>query len=190
MAIDYTALYTSAKSELLELEERKAELLRSVEELERQSVALCRTMNAIAPLIGEEIVPEPNLVEESIGMTERVRQILARSRLPLLASEIRDRLEETGVAMRSYSNPMATVHSVLRRLTEAGQAKASVESSGTKRFAIVGSVMPLTQDLGVEKIAGRSFAFGKMKGFVGVGRLTQSEKSVPVQEIPVDKNKA
>jgi DNA-binding transcriptional ArsR family regulator len=190
MAIDYTGLYTSAKAELLELEGRKAELLRGVDELDRQSVALRRTMNAIAPLIGEEIVPEPKLVEESVGMTERVRHILARSRLPLLASEIRDRLEENGLSMSSYSNPMATVHTVLRRLTEAGQAKASVEGTGTKRFAIVGSVMPLTQDLGVEKIAGRSFAIGKMKGFVGVGRLTQNKKSLPVQEIPVDKNKA
>jgi hypothetical protein len=128
--IDYRALYDNAGSELARLEAEVA--------------ALKQTIAAIAPLVGESA---PS------GLTDAVRTILAKADEPLSAGEIRDRLVGMGFDMKSYSNPLATIHTILRRLAESDEVHVQKHSN-------------------IEPIAGKRFVIGKnLKGFVGIGRI-------------------
>jgi hypothetical protein len=181
MSIDYRSWYQNAKAELLKLQEEKAELGRALADHDRQIAALIQTMNAIAPLLGEEPLesdtPPP-------GMTDSIRGILAEAKEPLSAAEIRDRLAAMGFDLNSYSNPLATIHTVLKRLVESGEAEMK-EADGAKRFAPAGKrgyVMGLTigrasREQPLDLVAGKSFAIGKeWKGVIGVGRLTRRKR--------------
>jgi hypothetical protein len=139
--IDYLSLYDNAKSELARLQNERTEL-------EKQITALTKTISAIAPLVGAG-APEA----APVGLTDAIRSILARAEGPLSASEIRDRLVEMGLDMAAYSNPLATIHTVLRRLTDSDEADVQKESK-------------------IEPIAGKRFVIGKdLKGFVGIARI-------------------
>ena len=135
--IDYRSLYDNAVSELARLEAEVA--------------ALKQTIAAIAPLVGETA---PS------GLTDAVRKILAEADEPLAASEIRDRLSTMGFDMKSYSNPLATIHTILRRLAEADEATVQKHSK-------------------IEPIAGKRFVIGKnLKGFVGIARLQRRHSGI------------
>jgi hypothetical protein len=176
MSIDYQGWYNNAKAELQRVQQEKAEMQGAIAERDKQIDALIQTLNALGKLVGEEFVaPREGEPEPPAGMTDSIRTILAQEGLtqagaPLTASEIRDRLEARGFDIKSYSNPMANIHTILRRLTESGEVETTHElnapSGGGKRFT-----MQLTKNLAVEKLAGKSFEIGKVKGFIGVGRL-------------------
>lgn len=128
--IDYRALYDNAVSELARLD--------------AEATALRQTIAALAPLVGEV---------SSAGLTDAVRSILAQADEPLSASDIRDRLAALGFDMKSYSNPLATIHTILRRLTETDEANVQKHSK-------------------VEPILGKRFVIGKnLKGLIGIARV-------------------
>ena len=55
------------------------------------------------------------------GLTDACRMVLRNANEPLTALEIRDRLIAIGLDMDRYSNALASIHTVLRRLHEAGE---------------------------------------------------------------------
>lgn len=171
MAIDYTAWYENAKSELHKVEEEKAGLQRSIALCDQQIGVLVQTMNAIAPLVGAAPLKlhASQEAEAAGGMTNSIRAVLTEAGEPLTASEIRDRLESKGIDVKSYSNPLANIHTILRRLTESKAVETTHEMNppapGGKKFAIA-----VGKRYSMEKVAGKSFQIGKLKGFVGVGR--------------------
>jgi len=158
MSVDYQDWYRKAKEERARILGEKQQLLREIENRDQQLAALGQTMRAIAPLAGEQ-PPDPSEDCDSPpgGMTDSIRAILNRSHEALTASEVRESLESIGFDMKSYSNPLATIHTVLRRLTEAGEVETKHE---------------------VEKIAGKAFKIGKYNGFVGVGRLRRRSRAI------------
>ena len=170
MSIDYKSWYENAKTELQKLQREQAELDLLRVERDKQIAALIKTMNAIAPLIGEEPMPAADGKEApTAGMTDCIRTILAQADEPLSAAEIRDRLSAMGFDMKSYSNALATVHTILRRLAEAVEVeplKLNVPLPGGKKFAIT---------------AGKSFTLGKnTRGVIGaVGPTRYRAKVAP-----------
>jgi hypothetical protein len=173
MSVDYKSWFENAKTELQKVQEEKAGLQRAVVERDRQIAALIQTMNAIAPLVGEEPLTLPANEGTDIapgGMTDGIRTILTEAGEPLTASEIRDRLQQKGFDMKSYSNPLANIHTILRRLTDSKAVETTHEinapAPSAKRFAIA-----VGKRFEVEKVAGKSFEIGKLKGIVGVGKL-------------------
>ena len=172
MPLDYKSWYESARAELAKVREEKAELARALADRDKQIAALIQTMNAIAPLVGEQPIEEPAADDTAGGMTDSIRSILAHAGEPLSAAEIRDRLGALGFDMASYSNPLATIHTILRRLVESYGVEIAhdlnVAAPGPKKFT-----MPTGR---VEKIVGKDFEIGKMKGFIGVGRLRRARR--------------
>lgn len=168
MGFDYKSSFENAKAELERVQKHKLALGQELEQCDKQIAALIQTMRAMAPLVGEEAPELPVSDAEMIsgGMTDCVRAILKKAAEPLTASEIRESLEAIGFDMNSYSNPLATIHTVLRRLAESGEVETTHEMFDSKKFTI-----PVSKHLSVEKIMGKDFQIGKMKGFVGVGRL-------------------
>jgi hypothetical protein len=176
MAFDYKTSYEEAKAELARVQIQKLTLGRQIEECDRQIAALTQTMRAIAPLVGEEPPPDVQIAPDAEtppgGMTDCVRALLKKATEPLTASEIRESLEAIGFDMNSYSNPLATIHTVLRRLTESGEVETTHEMLSAKKFTI-----PVSKHLAVEKIVGKGFRIGEKRGFIGVGRLVRRSRT-------------
>jgi len=121
MAIDYAEWFADARAELHRIQGHKADLLGQLGEIDKQIAALVRTVNALAPLVGEE--PENPPEPTSSGITDRIRSILNETVEPLTPTQIRSLLEDAGCDLKSYSNPLSTIHTVLRRLADGLEIK-------------------------------------------------------------------
>jgi len=56
-----------------------------------------------------------------LGLTDACRLVLRNATQPLTALEVRDRLASIGVGLDRHSNPLASIHTVLKRLHDAGE---------------------------------------------------------------------
>jgi hypothetical protein len=92
--------YETLSAERATLDDRLAQL--------RHSIA------ALTKLCGyEPTVP--------LGLTDACRLVLRNAVTPVTALEVRDRLAAIGVPLDKYSNPLASIHTVLKRLQEGGE---------------------------------------------------------------------
>ena len=57
------------------------------------------------------------------GLTDACKLVLRSARAPLTAVGIRDRLQQIGFDLDRYANPLAAIHTTLKRMTEAGEAE-------------------------------------------------------------------
>jgi len=57
------------------------------------------------------------------GLTEACKTSLRCAGAPMTPVEVRDRLLSTGFDIARYSNPLAAIHTVLRRLTASGEVR-------------------------------------------------------------------
>jgi hypothetical protein len=76
---------------------------------------LAQTIGTLSRLLG--LTPTVPL-----GLTDGCRLAL-RSGVPMTPVEVRDRLLEIGLDLSGYSNALAAVHTVLKRLNEAGEIR-------------------------------------------------------------------
>ena len=75
------------------------------------------------------------------GFTNAVRDVLQRTTEKLTATEVKDHLSQSGFNVDGYSNPLASIHTVLKRLVIAGEAepgtrdgRATYGRKGIRRF--------------------------------------------------------
>ena len=92
------------------------------------------------------------------GLTDACRVVLKGARRAMTPTDVRDRLDAIGFDLSKYTNSLAAIHTVLKRLHEAGEV-LFVERSGGK-FAcewrhtyrpVIASEAKLTVDLASEK---------------------------------------
>jgi hypothetical protein len=82
--------------------------------LEGRIAQLKHSIAALTRLCGyEPTVP--------LGLTEACRLVLRNAVQPLTALQVRDRLVSIGIDLDKYSNPLASIHTVLKRMHEAGE---------------------------------------------------------------------
>jgi len=82
--------------------------------LESRIAQLKHSIAALTKLCGyEPTVP--------LGLTDACRLVLRNAVAPLTALEVRDRLASIGVDLDKYSNPLASIHTVLKRMQDAGE---------------------------------------------------------------------
>ena len=86
--------------------------------LDARIAQLQQTINTLSRLCGlQPTVPW--------GLTDACRTILRNAAHPMTALEVRDRLAAAGFDLARYANPLAAIHTVLKRLTQAGEASAA-----------------------------------------------------------------
>jgi hypothetical protein len=59
-----------------------------------------------------------------LGLTDACRMVLRNAGAPMTPTAIRDRLQAVGLDLTRYANPLAAIHTVLKRLVEAGEVHA------------------------------------------------------------------
>jgi hypothetical protein len=84
-------------------------------EMDRRLSQLAQTIGTLSRLIGlTPTVP--------MGLTDAVRLAL-RAGVPMTPTDVRDRLLAIGVDLSIYSSELAVIHTVLKRLNEAGEIR-------------------------------------------------------------------
>jgi hypothetical protein len=85
-------------------------------ELDARIAQLRHSIGALTKLCGyEPTVP--------FGLTDACRLVLRNSETPLTALEVRDRLRTIGVDLDKYTNPLASIHTVLKRMHDGGEVR-------------------------------------------------------------------
>ena len=103
------------------LAEARRELAACLEQrtsLEKRIADLRETVTSLARLSGDtQSTDVPNW-----GITEACREALRSAGADLTGIEVRERLEKAGFSFARYSQPSASMHTVLKRLVKVGEA--------------------------------------------------------------------
>jgi hypothetical protein len=117
---DYRAALTTAIGEY----ERLGEERRRIDDRLAQ---LAQTITTLTRLLGlTPTVP--------FGLTDACRLVYRNAGIPLSPTEVRSRLRAIGFDLSTYSNEMAAIHTVLRRLNIAGELRA-MATAGKQIYA-------------------------------------------------------
>jgi|ERR1700730_8448366 len=115
---------TKREEEVEEARENLADLFKQREELEIRIAKQQRRVAALAALIDESEETDQILDLNLGGLTDVVRSALrAGGSRGLTPIEIRTRLNQLSFPTNEYKNFMASLHSVLKRLVDAGEVR-------------------------------------------------------------------
>ena len=123
MTYNYREPLEAARTELESLLGEETMLERRLVENRARSEALKETVVSLATLIGEE------LEEESIGITDAIRDVLKGSDRSFRPTVVRNYLKRGDFPLDKYKNPLAVIHTTLKRLEQQDEVKTG-ESDG------------------------------------------------------------
>jgi hypothetical protein len=116
---DYRTALESAIKEYEALGEQRREI-------DARLSQLAQTIGTLSRLLGlTPTVP--------VSITDAVR-LAARAGVPMTPLEVRERLLSIGVDLSSYSNDLAVIHTVLKRLNEAGELRLIPKPNGKNAY--------------------------------------------------------
>lgn len=116
---DYRAALTAAIKEYEELGARRRQV-------DDRLAHLAQTIGTLSRLMG--LTPTVPL-----GLTDACRLAL-RSGVPMTPTDVRDRLLAIGVDLSIYSNELSAIHTILKRLNEAGEIRLIPRASGKHAY--------------------------------------------------------
>ena len=119
---DYEAALRRAREEYARLQSERNAI----------DVRLARLQHGIAALAA--ICGEAS-GQERPGLTDACRSVLKAADEPLKATALRDRVAALGLDLSAYSNALASIHVVLRRLVRSGEARLTPSADGAPTFA-------------------------------------------------------
>ena len=82
-----------------------------------------------------------------MGITELARVILKEMALPMTASDLKEKMEARKLDISRYSNPLAVIHTVLKRLVQSGEVKVVLRKQGKKAYQWVSTTDKLLSEL-------------------------------------------
>jgi hypothetical protein len=94
--------------------------------IDKRLSELAQTIGTLSRLIG--LVPTVPL-----GLTDACRLVL-RGGVPMTPVDVRDRLLAIGVDLSVYANDLSAIHTVLKRLNEAGEIRLIPRASGRNAY--------------------------------------------------------
>ena len=118
---DYRRALEAATSEYEALGDQRREI-------DRRLAELSQTIGTLSKLLG--LVPTVPL-----GLTDAIRLVVRGAGLPMTPVDIRDRLLAIGFDTTKYTNDLAAVHTILKRLNDSGEVRFLPRSSGKHQYA-------------------------------------------------------
>lgn len=122
----YKQALFAARIEHDALLERYQGLLAESQQIENRLKQLSRTIDSLIPLSGEIPSPIENIKAgefEGLGLADACRKVLARQDRFASPVRIRNALKHGEYDLSKHSNPLAAIHSVLKRIVESGEAE-------------------------------------------------------------------
>ena len=94
-------------------------------EIDRRLSELAQTIGTLSKLLGyTPTVP--------LGLTDAIRLVTRGAGLPMTPVDVRDRLQGMGFDMAKYTNDLAAVHTILKRLNDAGELRLVPGRTGSR----------------------------------------------------------
>ena len=126
--IESAAQLAGFQAEVIRLENKLAELDIQREETRQQLTHVRQIVANLHALSGHAALDNVGV----LGFTDACR-VVARDSHPnwLSASDIRDKLSAGGYDLQPYSNPLASIYTILRRLNDAGEIEKKQEGFQT-----------------------------------------------------------
>ena len=130
-------VYETALERLAALRADRDVLDARLEQLNKEIVRFEKVVDTLKPLASDGIyvatvVPTVENVE-GLGLADACREILKQNPQYRTARGIRDSLIGSGYDITQHTNPLASVHSVLKRLAEKGDVE-ELEAEGKTRY--------------------------------------------------------
>src|SRR5580698_140500 len=75
----------------------------------------------------------------AVGITEAARVILKENFFPMTASEIKEKIEARKLNLARYSNPLAVIHTILKRLVQGGEIRIVPQPNGRNAYQWISS---------------------------------------------------
>ena len=126
----YKSTYMSSEySKALEAAVREYEDLGARRrEIDARLAELAQTIGTLSRLLGyTPTVP--------LGLTDAIRLVMRGSGVPLTPVDVRDRLRAMGFDVGKYTNDLAAVHTILKRLNEAQEVRVIRRPDGKHQYA-------------------------------------------------------
>ncbi len=114
--MDFKQSLELAKGELKHLQQELGECMKKQAELEKKIAAVRQMIVGFSDALGEKFIEE-----DTLGLTDAIRQAFKTAGRRLAPTEVKDRLESIGYDTSKYGNMMASVHSVINRLVQQKQ---------------------------------------------------------------------
>jgi hypothetical protein len=145
---------TSYRRDLKARKQELAGLLRQRQKIDQKMAQLQPVINYLEGLcreLGERVAQESAIkVELTTGLTELTRVTLEEAFIPVTASELKKRMEAKGFDFSRYSNPLASIHTVLQRLVKSGKVKVVPQKGGKKAYqwiTVIDGLLSLLQSV-------------------------------------------
>jgi hypothetical protein len=142
-------------------------------EIDERLAQLAQTIGTLSRLLGlTPTVP--------MSITDAVR-LATRAGMPMTPLEVRERLLSIGVDLSIYSNDLAVIHTVLKRLNEAGELRLIPKPNGKNAYlwakpARVVALGPQIAELVRGLPADRAFAAIDARAAAAVARGAKKKK--------------
>ena len=119
-AENYRAALTAAIKEYEALGEQRRDI-------DKRLAQLAHTIGTLSKLLGlTPTVP--------MGLTDAIRLVVRGAGLPMTPVDVRDRLHAIGFDVSKYSNDLAAVHTILKRLNESGELRFIPRAPGKHQY--------------------------------------------------------
>ena len=135
----YKQAFDKAIEELTETMSQREKLDNEREQVDRRIVKIRSGLDGLATLCGKtpeslrEEYPQlfPNEIAPDVGLTDAVREVLKSTRYFSSPVLVRDKLKEIGYDLSKYTNELANIHTVLKRLVENDEATITTREGKT-----------------------------------------------------------
>jgi hypothetical protein len=132
---DYRKALEAASREYEALAEKRREI-------DQRLAELAQTIGTLAKLLGlTPTVP--------MGLTDAIRLVVRGAGVPMTPVEVRDRLAAIGFDVSKYVNDLAAVHTILKRLNEAGELRFVRRTPGKQQYTWNRTVTPVALTRGI-----------------------------------------
>src|SRR5579864_5385805 len=117
---DYRRALEAATREYETLGEERRDIDRRLAEL-AQSIATLSRLLGFTPTV-------------PLGLTDAVRMVVRGAGVPMTPVDVRDRLHAIGFDVSKYTNDLAAVHTILKRLNESGEIRFVPRAPGKHQY--------------------------------------------------------
>lgn len=126
---DYKATLERFRAELEKAKATHQNLLRFAEAEEQKIAHLRQSVSALAQLCGESFEDD-----DEFGLTDAIRMALKAHGGALNAQQVKVQIERLGFNTAKYTNALASIHTVLKRLAIKGELDDAATSDGKTAY--------------------------------------------------------
>jgi hypothetical protein len=139
---EYQRALISARRELERLLQQRQKIDQRMTELQ----PIIRHLENLCQDLDQRRAAEEAASKELLqGLTHEVSKTLKSKYSPLSPRHIMEDMAKRGFDFKTYSSPLASVHTVLRRLVAAGKVKIVPQPRGKKQYQWVVSIIDLLE---------------------------------------------